>query len=127
MLRIRMLGLIQGGSKMAKILSLKTGKQLGGQDFEENDRLVTEKGFHIGVLPKDEVAYFRNLQEELVNRQVKINQLNEEFEAVYVRYLNDIQHTLIRFKYISNFDPETEELFIGEDGHMWTVSKDFND
>lgn len=108
---------------MAKILSLKTRKLLGGQDFEENDRLVTEKGLYIGVLPKAEAAYFRNSQDELVNRQVKINQLTEEFEAVYGRYLNGIQHTLIRFKYISNFDPETEELFIGEDGHMWTIPK----
>lgn len=123
MLRISIRVDIWRGSKMAKILSLKTRKQLGGQDFEENDRLVTEKGFYIGVLPKDEAAYFRNLQEELVNLQVKINQLNEEFEAVYGRYLKDIQYTLIRFKYISNFDPETEQLFIGEDGHMWTVPK----
>ena len=72
MLRISMLGWIPGGSKMAKILSLKTGKQLGGQDFEDNNRLVTEKGFYIGVLPKDEAAYFRNLQEVLVDCQVKI-------------------------------------------------------
>lgn len=51
--------------------------------------LLLSRGFISVVLPKDEAAYFKNLQEEFVNRQVKINQLNEEFEAVYGRYLND--------------------------------------
>lgn len=107
---------------MGKVISLKSGKQLGGSDSKENDELASRKGEYIGSLPLKVAKEIREFQDKLSVEQIYINQLIEEFEEHYKQYIYEINSNLTKFNYvIKSFNHETENLLIGEDGHMWIV------
>ena len=115
---------------MAQIISMATRKQLGGQNFPENALLVEQEGRYIGVLPKEDADYFRTFQEKLTCDQTTINEtidmLIAKFDEDYATYLGEISQL---FMYLGfgvgtiPFDPETERIFINEDGHSWVVPR----
>lgn len=109
---------------MGKVISLKTGDQLGGCDFKENDELVISKGEYIGILSFDNTKVFRDMLQILDNEQIKINQLTEEFNEHYEQFIKKSNYVLSTQNYvIKSLNPETQSLYIGEDGHMWILEK----
>lgn len=63
---------------MGKVISLKSGKQLGGSDSKENNELAIRKGEYIGSLPLKVAKEIRELQDKLNLEETQINQLIEE-------------------------------------------------
>lgn len=114
---------------MGKVISLKTGKLLGGNDYEETSEVVRRKGVYIGVLPLKVAKQIREIQQKLIVEQIQIDQLIEEFDEHYSQYANEINNNLIEDGYaVKSFNQETENLLIGEDGHMWIVkNSDFEE
>ncbi|MGV8980525.1 hypothetical protein [Clostridium sp.] len=108
---------------MCKVISLKSRNQLGGNDYKKNDELASRKGDYIGMLPLTVAKELRELQANLNMEEIQINQLVEEFDEHYKQYLYEIGTTLKKYNYVTNsFNPETKQLLIGEDGHMWVVN-----
>jgi hypothetical protein len=109
---------------VGKLVSIKTGKELGGQDYIENDDLVAKKGQYIGVLPKEDADYVRMLQEKMTAQQIEINERIEAFDLQRKYYIEDVISILLHFEILpEDFNPATEDLYIGEDGHTWIVKK----
>jgi len=109
---------------MGKVISLKSGAQLGGCDFKENDEFVMSKGEYIGVLSSNNTKVFRDMLDTLDNEQIEINRLTEEFNEHYEHFIEKINYVLSTRTYvIKSLNPETQSLYIGEDGHMWIVGK----
>jgi hypothetical protein len=114
-----------GGIKMGKVISLKSREQLGGCDSKENDELVNKEGEYIGVLTPAHTKLFRDMMSTLDQELIRINQLTEEHDEHYHQYINELNYVFTRYKYvIKSYNPETERLFIGEDGHMWIIKKE---
>jgi hypothetical protein len=112
-----------GGQNMCKVISLKSRMQLGGSDCKENDEIANRKGEYIGMLPLKVAKDLRELQDNLNIEVIQINQLTEEFEEHHKLYLYEIGTILKKYHYIVNsYNPETKQLLIGEDGHMWVVN-----
>ncbi|GCD12245.1 hypothetical protein [Clostridium tagluense] len=108
---------------MSEVISLKSGKKLGGNNYKQNDEIANTKGEYIGMLPLTVAKELRELQDNLNIEEIQINQLIEEFEGHYKQYLYEIGTTLKKYNYIINsYNPETKQLLIGEDGHMWVVN-----
>jgi hypothetical protein len=109
---------------LAKLISFKTRRTLGGQDTEENDDFIKKNGRYIGVLLKDDAEYLRLLQERLTALQQQINEMVEAFDTQYRYYLQDVESIFLHLKIPpETFNPEKEKLYIGEDGHLWVVDK----
>jgi hypothetical protein len=111
---------------MAKVISIKTGNELGGQDTHENEKIVEKEGRYLGVLPKSDAEDFRKFQDRLTCEQAQINELIEEFDQHYQEYMGSLVQALLFLGFDPNnfpFDPETERVFISVDGHMWAVAK----
>lgn len=110
---------------MGKVISLKSRSLLGGCDTKENDELVNREGEYIGVLTPDNTKLFRGMIDTLDQELIRINQLTEEFNEHYQNYINKLTYVINKYNYVvKSYNPETERLFIGEDGHMWIVKKE---
>lgn len=97
--------------------------QLGGSDSKETDEIASGEGEYIGMLPLKVAKELRELQDNLNLEVIQINQLTEEFEEHHKQYLYEIGTTLKKYNYIiHSYNPETKQLLIGEDGHMWVVN-----
>lgn len=108
---------------MCKIISLKSRNQLGGNDYKKNDKIANRHGEYIGMLPLNVAKELRVLQDNLNIEVIQLNQLTEEFEGHHKQYLYEIGTTLKKYNYATNsFNPVTNQLLIGEDGHMWVVN-----
>ena len=108
---------------MCKVISLKSRKKLSEKNCNENDEIASKKGEFIGMLPLKVAKELRKLQDNLNIEVIQINQLVEIFEEHHKQYLYEIGTTLKKYNYvISSYNPQTNQLLIGEDGHMWVVN-----
>ncbi|GKU29334.1 hypothetical protein [Clostridium folliculivorans] len=107
---------------MSKVINLKSRKHLGRNDYKETDELASKKGKYIGALPLKVATELRELQDILIIEQIKINQLVDEFDEHFAQYIHEINAILGKNNHvIKSYNYETENLLIGEDGHMWIV------
>lgn len=105
---------------MGDVISLKSKKVLGKQDGIKND-IEASGGIYLGCLPKLDAEEIRKVQTKLACQREQIDELVDTFEGDYLEYLmNTVVNTLIYFKAdILDFNPELNDLMIGEDGHTW--------
>lgn len=107
-----------------KVISLKSGKDLGRQNFDANDKLVNQEGRYIGALPSEDAEFMRKWHDRLVCEQAQITELIDEYEAHHLQYLTDLTSVLLYLGFNpESFDPEKERMFISEDGHVWVVER----
>ncbi|MCB2300144.1 hypothetical protein [Clostridium tagluense] len=85
---------------MSEVISLKSGKKLGGNNYKQSDEIANTKGEYIGMLPLTVAKELRELQDNLNIEEIQINQLIEEFEGHYKQYLYEIGTTLKKYNYI---------------------------
>ena len=113
---------------MAKVISIKSRKELGLQDFAKNRALVEKKGRYLGNLPSSEAAAVRHWQDALIIINDQINELLQDYHASYDQYLEYIKNIFHYLRISGTFNPALETLFINEDdGHIWSVKIDGKD
>ena len=110
---------------MAKVISIKSWKELGQQNYTENVALVEQKGRYLGNLPYSEADVVRQWQNTLAIKKEQIDELIEDFQESYDQYSEYITDIFLYLKMSEPFSPELERLFINEnDGHIWAVKHD---
>lgn len=111
--------------KDAKIIDFFSRRNMedDGQDIEKNTKTIEENGKYLGSLPKEQGDRLRKENTRLKSRQEQIDAMAYHWANDYNTHLEDMLNQLKKNKVtLKNFDPETHDLYIDEDGHLWAVT-----
>lgn len=90
-------------------------------------KIISEKiennSIYLGVLKNNDGLLARNLIEHLNIKHEQIINLTEEFERLNDRYMQLLQDCL-RYLKAEELDLRRDDIYIGEDFHVWVVKRE---
>lgn len=107
----------------SNIVDFFTKKAVEQQDTDKNDAVVSEVGRYIGVLPTDSAENVRRYVDMLALRKSQIDSMMEDWQRIYDEYAYELGAALSLLR-VTEDDLNGDNVFVGEDGHVWLVREE---
>ena len=87
---------------------------------------VPEGGRYIGHIHPSEADVVRDAYEAMEVTGEMVDDLVDQWQDLVAKYYGQVELILRIFK-IPDFNPESDEMHVGEDGHCWIIPKGENE
>lgn len=110
--------------KKGKVVDMfsRTAMDVNQQNTKANDKLTEEHGRYIGSVHKDTAEEIRNRMQSLNSRSMQIEAMIQGWETDYKAHMLNLYSIMKMLGVkVEDFNPQTQEVMISENGDMWIV------